>query len=257
MITELRSTLAPMSSWPYPRIVAHRGGGSLAPENTLGALRLAASRGFKGVEFDVMLAGDGTPLLMHDETLERTTGVAGEVARTPYAELARLDAGLRFGERWRGERIPRFAEAGRLCRELGLWANVEIKPATGHERATGEAAARLARELWRGAELQPVLSSFSREALEAARRAAPELPRGGLFDEVPADWLDRLREFECVALHCDGSKLTQALARQIHAAGYAILCWTVNEAAAARQLLGWGVECLVTDALDLIGPDFR
>jgi glycerophosphoryl diester phosphodiesterase len=245
-----------MPSWPYPRVVAHRGGGSLAPENTLGALRLAASRGFKGVEFDVMLAGDGTPVLMHDETLQRTTGVHGEVARTPYAELAKLDAGAWFGERWRGERIPRFAEAGRLCRELGLWANVEIKPAKGHERATGEVVARLASELWRGAELQPVLSSFSREALDAARDAAPELPRGCLVDAVPADWRERVREFECVALHCDWRRLTQPLAQQIHAADCAILCWTVNDPAAARQLRDWGVDCLVTDALDVVGPGF-
>jgi glycerophosphoryl diester phosphodiesterase len=245
-----------MAKWPYPRIVAHRGGGSLAPENTLGALRLGASLGFKGVEFDVMLAGDGTPVLMHDETLERTTGVAGEVARTPYAQLAKLDAGARFGERWRGERIPRFAEAGRLCRELGLWANVEIKPAKGHERATGDAVARMTRELWRGADLQPVLSSFSRAALDAAHRAAPELPCGGLFDGVPADWLARLREFDCVALHCEARKLDEPLARQIHAAGYAIVCWTVNDPAEARRLRGWGIECLITDALDVIGPEF-
>jgi glycerophosphoryl diester phosphodiesterase len=245
-----------MPSWPYPRVVAHRGGGSLAPENTLGALRLAASHGFEGVEFDVMLAADGTPVLIHDETLERTTGSKGEVARTPYGELARLDAGAWFGERWRGERIPSFEEAGRLCRELGLWANVEIKPAKGHERATGEAVARLARELWDGAALQPVLSSFSREALEAARRAAPELPRGWVVDEVPVDWRDSVRALECIALHCHWRRLTRPLAQQIRAADCAILCWTVNDAAAARRLRDWGVDCLVTDALDVVGPGF-
>ncbi|MGH8709084.1 MAG: glycerophosphodiester phosphodiesterase family protein, partial [Burkholderiales bacterium] len=68
-----------MTRWPYPRIVAHRGGGTLAPENTLGAIRLGAQRGFKGVEFDVMLAGDGTPVLMHDRTLKRTAGARAEV----------------------------------------------------------------------------------------------------------------------------------------------------------------------------------
>ncbi len=245
-----------MASWPYPRIVAHRGGGSLAPENTLGGLRLAASRGFKGVEFDVMLAGDGAPVLIHDETLERTTGSRGEVARTPFAELAKLDAGARFGERWRGERIPRFEDAARLCRELGLWANVEIKPAGGHERATGEAVARYASELWRGAELPPVLSSVSREALDAARRTAPQMPRGWVVDEVPVDWLERTRELGCVALHCHWRRLSEPLAAQIRRAGYSLLCWTVNAADDARRLLGWGVDCLVTDALDVIAPGF-
>src|SRR3954463_4369145 len=151
-------------SWPYPRVVAHRGGGSLAPEKTIGAMRTGAAARFRAVEFDVMLAGDGTPVLIHDETTERTTGVRGQVAAMSYKALARLDAGG-------GERIPRFEEAAELCRSLGLWANVEIKPASGHEQATGEAVARMARELWRGATLQPVLSSFSLASLEAARQA--------------------------------------------------------------------------------------
>ena len=124
--------MKPGTRWPYPRIVAHRGGGALAPENTLAALRLGASLGFRGAEFDVMLAADGTPVLIHDETTERTTGVKGEVAKLSFAELSRLG-------------IPSFREAAALCRELGVWANVEIKPAKGHERPTGEAVARGAR----------------------------------------------------------------------------------------------------------------
>jgi len=228
---------------PYPRIVAHRGGGSLAPENTLAAIRLAASLGFRGVEFDVMLAGDGTPVLIHDETLERTTGVKGEVALTPYQELEKLD-------------IPRFRDAARLCRELGVWANVEIKPAQGHQRATGEAVARMASELWRGAALQPVLSSFSTVALEAARAAAPDLPCGLLVDKVPPDWLRQLRALDCVALHCSQKHLGEHGARAIKQAGYGLLCWTVNDPVAARRLLSWGADCLVTDALKLIGPGF-
>lgn len=241
--------------WPYPRIVAHRGGGRLAPENTLAAIRTGASLGFAGVEFDVMLAGDGTPVLIHDETLTRTTGTRGEVAHTPYADLAMLDAGAWRGERWRGERIPRFDAAVRLCRELGLWANVEIKPAKGHERATGDAVARAAKALWRGAPA-PLLSSFSFEALEAARAAAPELPRGYLVDEIPGDWRRQLRALDCVALHCDYVAISPEAVDELHATGYAVLCWTVNDPAEARRLLAWGVDCLVTDALDVIDPGF-
>lgn len=243
-------------NWPYPRIVAHRGGGALAPENTLGAIRAAASRGFKGVEFDVMLAGDGTPVLIHDETLERTTNGRGKVPDLPYEELARLDAGAWRGARWRNERIPRFEDAARLCRELGVWANVEIKPAKGRERATGEAVASMARELWSGVALPPVLSSFSMEALRGAKDETPELPRGYLVDEIPDDWRDGMGELGCIALHCNYRTLTRPLLEEIHAAGYAVLCWTVNDRRAAKKLLGWGIECLVTDKLDRIGPGF-
>ena len=237
-------------NWPYPRIVAHRGGGALAPENTLGAIRLGASMGFKGVEFDVMLAGDATPVLIHDETVERTTNGRGEVPKMSYPELAELRIES-------NERIPTFERAGRLCRELGIWANVEIKPAKGHERATGLAVAPLARELWRGAALPPVLSSFSIEALEAAREAAPELPRGYLVDRIPGDWRGTMARLGCVALHCNFKALTAELAAEIHAAGYAILLWTVNEPEIARQMFAYGADCLVTDALDRIGPGFQ
>jgi len=245
-----------LPDWSYPRVIAHRGGGAVAPENTLAAIRAGAALGFRAVEFDVMLSADALPILIHDETLERTTGVVGAVAERPYAELARLDAGVWKGERWRGERIPRFDEAARLCIELGLWANVEIKPAAGHARLTGETAARVAGQAWRSALLAPLLSSFSPVALEAAAAAAPELPRGYLFDAVPADWLSRLRALDCRALHCNWKSLDRALCDRIHAQGIAILAWTVNEPELAAQLFAWGVEAIFTDALESIGPSF-
>jgi len=237
-------------SWPYPQIVAHRGGGALAPENTLGAIRLGASMGFKGVEFDVMLAGDGTPVIIHDETVDRTTDGHGEVSRMTFAELSKLRIQV-------DEKIPKYEDAVALCRELGICANVEIKPAQGRERRTGEVVARMTRELWRGAPLGPLLSSFSVDALAAARSVAPELPRGYLVDRIPVDWLDTMKRLSCVALHCNFKSLTEKLAAEIHAAGYSILLWTVNEPSDARRLLKMGADCLVTDALDRIGPDFQ
>jgi glycerophosphoryl diester phosphodiesterase len=237
-------------NWPYPGIVAHRGGGALAPENTLGAIRLGASMGFKGVEFDVMLAGDGTPVVIHDETVDRTTNGRGAVPEMSYAELSLL----KIEE---NERIPTFEDAGRLCRQLGIWANVEIKPAKGHERATGEAVARMTREHWLGAPLAPVLSSFSVEALAGARSVAPGVPRGYLVDRIPADWRETMQRLGCISLHCNYKSLTEKLAHEIHGDGYAILLWTVNEPDIARQMLALGADCLVTDALDRIGPDFQ
>lgn len=243
--------------WPYPRVVAHRGGGTLAPENTLGALRLGASMGFGGVEFDVMLAGDGTPVLIHDETLERTTSGRGGVPAKTYAEIEALDAGAWHSGRFRGERVPTLVAAAGVCRELGLWPNVEIKPARGFEAQTGRAVAQLTLDLWRGAALPPVLSSFSMDALAAAREVAPSLPRGMLVSRVPSDWQARMQKLGCVALHCNYKELSAPLAADIHAAGYAILCWTVNDPREARKLFGWGADCVVTDRLDLIGPEFR
>ena len=254
--TEKRDRSGMSGRWPYPRVVAHRGGGTLAPENTLGAIRHGASLGFKGVEFDVMLAGDGTPLLIHDETFERTTSGQGRVPGLAYAEIEKFDAGAWHSPAFSGEKVPTFVAAATLCRELGVWANVEIKPAKGYETLTGRAVGQSTLDLWRGAALPPVMSSFSMEALAAAMEVAPLLPRGMLVGKIPTDWQARMEKLQCVALHCNYRELTQDQADTIHAAGHAILCWTVNDPAEARKLFGWGVECIVTDRLDLIGPEF-
>ena len=242
--------------WPYPRTLAHRGGGALAPENTLAALRFAARLGFRGVEIDARLARDGVPVLMHDETVARTTQSAGEVARLSSAELARLDAGAWKGPQWRGEPVPTLEAALELCATLGLWPNVEIKPAAGYERDAGEAVARTVARRWPPARPSPLLSSFSEAALDAARAVAPAIPRALLVERPPADWRERARRLGCVALHCAVAAVDEALVREAHAAGLALLAWTVDDLATARSLLAVGVDALVTDALERIGPDF-
>ena len=242
--------------WPYPRILAHRGGGTLAPENTLAAIRHGHALGFRGIEVDAMLAGDGTPVLIHDETLERTTGAPGRVAELSHAALAARDAGAWAGARWRGERIPTLEAAAALCAELGTWMNVEIKPAAGHEVATGAAVARMMRAFAPRMAVAPLLSSFSLDALRAALQAAPELRRGYIVRQVPADWPAAMRGIEGFSLHCSRRFLDAAQAQAIHAAGYGLACWTVNDPQEAHSLLALGADCIITDRLDLIGPAF-
>ena len=249
--------MSQVSAWPYPRIIAHRGGGTLAPENTLAGMRKAKELGFAGVEFDVMLAADATPILMHDERLERTTSGSGAIAATPFRDMQKLDAGSWFAPRYAGEPVPSFENAARLCIELGLWADVEIKPAEGHEAETGRAAALAARELWRGAPVQPLLCSFRPEALVAAKQAAPELARGALTRTIPPDWQHWMQKLGCVSLHCDYRMLLPQQVRPVRDAGYWLVCWTVNDPEIARVLFDWGADAIITDRLDLIPPDFR
>ena len=235
--------------WPYPRIFAHRGGGSLAPENTLSAIRLGQSLGFHGHEFDVKLSKDGVAILMHDDTVERTTNGAGVAADLTWSELLTLDAGGWHSPLFRGERVPSFAEVAGQLRSKGTHANVEIKPSSGHERETGEKVAQQALALWRGAEVPPLLSSFSLEALMAAKKAAPELPRGWLVKQFgEADW-ERLAALEAVSLHTDHTKFDPARIAELHDRGYRVMLYTVNDPEAARRLLAAGVDGLFTDNL--------
>lgn len=241
--------------WPYPPRVAHRGAGRLAPENTLAALRLGASFGYAMFEFDVQLSGDGVLVLMHDATLERTTDGAGRVGGHTFGELARLDAGGWHSDAYAGEPIPTLARVAHWLRRNGCMANIEIKPAPGREAETGAAAACEARWLWQGAGVPPLLSSFSGAALEAARRAAPELPRALLFDEaLPEDSLARCRALECVALDVHHGALSGALIGSAHRTGLRVIAYTVNESARAAELSALGLDMLITDAVDRIAP---
>ena len=238
-----------MKDWPYPKILAHRGGGSLAPENTLAAIRVGQSLGFRAHEFDVKLSQDNVALLLHDATLERTTNGHGRAADTPWAKLRTLDAGTWHSETFRGEPLASFEEAARLLTSKGTMANIEIKPTPGLDRETGTRIGRLARSLWKGAATPPLFSSFSFEALMAAKEAAPEIGRGWLTPELTdADW-DRLKELAAVSMHTNHKTFPAGRTAEVQARGYRVMLYTVNDVAIAEKLLEAGVDGIFTDNL--------
>lgn len=240
--------------WPYPTMLAHRGGGTLAPENTIAALACGFAHGFRAVEFDVMLARDGVPVLMHDPYLGRTVAAAGHVFDYDAAELQQMDAGSWFASRFAGEPVPLFAEVADFCQAHGIWMNIEIKPAPGFEAATGAAVASAASAASAHAG-GSLLSSFSETALAAAAAAAPATARALLFDAVPADWLARARRLGVVAIHCNHKRLDGATAAAIKDAGLGLLCYTVNTVARAHILFAMGVDAICTDRIDLLAAD--
>lgn len=242
--------MAQSTTWPYPTFVAHRGGGKLAPENTIAALACGLALGYRAVEFDVMLARDGVPVLMHDPFLGRTVAGAGHVFDYDAAELRQMDAGSWFSGSFAGEPVPLFAEAADFCQANGIWMNIEIKPAPGFETVTGAVVARAAGAL-AGA---PLLSSFSEVALAAALEAAPQVARALLFDAVPADWQARAVRLGAVAVVCNHRRLDAATAGAIKQAGFGLMCYTVNTVARARALLAIGVDAVCTDRIDLFTP---
>lgn len=239
--------------WTYPSVLAHRGGGFIAPENTVAALRCAVTHGFRAVEFDVMaVRGDGL-VLMHDHVLGRTVAGEGRVADFTLDELLAMDAGGWHSPAFSGEPVASFADAAAFCLAQDVWMNVEIKPALGTDTRTGYLVAQACSRLPAASVL---LSSFSIEALMAARDAAPEVPRAWLVDVVPPDWAPTLRRLGASALHVNARWLTAAQAVAVKAAGYGLFCYTVNEPDQARALRAIGVDAICTDRLDLIGPHF-
>jgi glycerophosphoryl diester phosphodiesterase len=240
--------------WPLPLWIAHRGAGSLAPENTLAAFRVGASHGYRAFECDVKLSADGVPFLLHDATLERTTGAQGVAGQRSWSELSQLDAGGWHGPRFAGEPLPTLQGIARWLQANGFAVDLEIKPTPGLEARTGAAVAAEVLRLWQGQAGMPLLSSFQPEALRAARVAAPQLPRALLLDRLPDDALALALELQCVALITDHKLMDAALIDRAHAAGLRALVYTVNDAGRAQALIGWGIDGIVTDAVDRLGP---
>ena len=243
-----------MNDWPYPLWIAHRGAGKLAPENTLAAVRLGARHGYSAFECDVKLSADGVPFLLHDATLERTTNASGTAGERPWSELSRLDAGSWHSAAFAGEPPPSLQAIARFLQANGYALDLEIKPTPGTEAHTGAVVAAEVQRLWQGQALQPLLSSFQPETLRAARAAAPRLRRALLLDRLPDDPLALALELQCVALITEHTLMDAALVAQAHAAGLRALVYTVNDARRAQALQRMGIDGIVTDAVDRLGP---
>lgn len=244
------------SVWPYPHIVAHRGGGCLAPENTLAAIDTGHRYGQRMIEFDAKLSADQQVFLLHDDDVDRTTNGQGLAGKQSWQSLSRLDAGAWFGESFQGEPLATLQQVALRCQQYDMMANIEIKPSPGDEVLTGTRVAQQADKLWQGM-TAPLLSSFSIASLAAAQAAVPGLPRGLLLDEWRDDWQPLTDRLECVALHLNHRLLDAARTRELKQAGLRVLVYTVNDPQRARELLGWGVDMICTDRIDLIGPQFQ
>lgn len=243
-----------MAGWPYPFWIAHRGAGKLAPENTLAAFRVGAGHGWRAFECDVKLSADGVPFLLHDASLERTTGASGLASDRPWSELARLDAGAWHSERFAGEPIPSFEAIAAYCIGNGFALNVEIKPTPGAEAETGRVVADAAARWWADAELEPLLSSFAIEALAAAKAAQPTLPRALLLDTLREGWLNEAQALSCVAVVANCKVLDATAIGRIHAADMRALTYTVNDPELAKRLMRWGIDGIISDAVDRFAP---
>jgi glycerophosphoryl diester phosphodiesterase len=249
-------------TWPYPRWIAHRGAGKLAPENTLAAFRLGAQYGFRMFECDVKLSCDGVPFLLHDATLQRTTnarkvigpGNSAIAGDHPWGTLAQLDAGGWHSRSFAGEPLPTLDAVAAYCMANGYLLNIEIKPTPGTEHHTGEIVAQHAARLWQGQPVPPLLTSFQAEALQGAMETQPELPRGLLLDTLWTGWLETALTLGCQAIVCNHALWDRSSVTQAQSAGFRTLSYTVNDEWAAQRLIDLGTDGIITDRVDLFSP---
>ena len=256
------ASLITLPHWPYPRWIAHRGAGKLAPENTLAAFRTGAAHGYRMFECDVKLSADGVPFLLHDATLQRTTnaraklgtGQSAVAGDHPWGALAQLDAGSWHSRDFAGEPLPTLDAVAHYCIRNGFFLNLEIKPTPGTEALTGKTVAEHVARLWRGQRVMPLLTSFDVEAVRAAQVTRPELPCGLLLDTLWSGWLETALTLDCKAIVCNHALWDQSTVTRAQSAGFRTLSYTVNDEWAAQRLLDLGTDGIITDRVDLFAP---
>jgi glycerophosphoryl diester phosphodiesterase len=225
-------------------VIAHRGASTYAPENTFAAFDLALRMGARHLELDVQATRDGHVVVIHDETVDRTTDGTGPVAGQPLAALETLDAGSWFAPRFAGERIPTFAEVLRRYRGRAH-LHTEIK---GRSPGLTRHTADLVRK--HGMLGQVTLTSFQAARLEEARACAPELPRGWLVAEVDDAVLSRARALGLAQLCPRATTLTPELTRRLHAEGFLVRAWGVATEDLMRRVLDAGADGMTVDFPD-------
>jgi glycerophosphoryl diester phosphodiesterase len=235
---------------PAPIVVAHRGDKAFAPENTLSAFKQAATKGADAVEFDVKLTADGKVIIIHDQTVDRTTNGTGNVAKLSFNELRLFDAGVQFPGQFPGERIPSLEE---VFETIGnqLLMNIEL---TNYSTPTDTLVPKVVELVKKhGIHSQIIFSSFLPWNLRKARSLLPEVPCGLLTMRGWKGFGGRLFGWrgDYDALHPFFTDLNAGLVDRVHAAGKRVNVWTVTAEEDIKRMIGLGVDGLITGNLSL------
>ena len=222
-----------------PLVVAHRGDSASAPENTLAAFARAIDASADMVECDAHLTRDGHIILLHDDTLDRTTDGQGPVVRFDLDELKKLDAGSWFSIDYSGEKLPTLAELISLVRgRLGL--NIEIKSSKNEPGLAERVAAELKRTRF---ETSVVITSFDVEILGRLRRLNPDLLLGLISRRFKPEYVEG--GWSMLSLH--HRAVSPENLERIHSAGLALHVWTVNQKTRMQQMIETGVDGIITN----------
>jgi len=226
-------------------IAGHRGDRANAPENTMAAFEAAFASGLEFVETDVQLTSDGVPVLMHDETVDRTTDGTGAVADLTLAEIRALDAGSWYAPEFAGTQVPLVDESADALTGSRKKALVELK---GYWTPDGIRTILDAIYL-RGVQNRVVFASFNLTTIAHLAHTAPAIPRVIIKRDLPEDPVALVRYYDAIAILTTPTSLEndpQAVAR-MHAAGLGVLVYTLNSEKRWSEALGYGVDGIITD----------
>ena len=228
------------------RISGHRGAPSLAPENTLAGFEAARLAGAKWTETDVCVLGDGTPVMFHDDSLDRCTDRSGTIAQLARAELTQVNANRQFPD-GPFTPIPTLTEALTYAQITGMGLNIELKR---HDHVPAAALVEAVIPVLHDHPLEPgqlMLSSFDFDALRLAGAAMNSVPLAVIAEDLSDAVLAVAHEIKAHSLNLWWETLRRDLVEQGLDEGFQVNAWTVNDPALAPTLFDWGVSCVITD----------
>ena len=232
-------------------IIAHRGFSSIAPENTLAAFEQAIARGARSIEFDIQLSADSVPVIFHDATLERITGVSGKVRDKNLSQLQTLDAGKWFGAEFLGQKIPTLKEALSILKNVDKFLYFDVKPHC--EWLDSEVAIFVNTLNDAGIKEKCVITSFSDRFLGQVRRLSDGLAIGHIVANLEA-YKSQLAQ---AVVNRDNLISSQyrvllenpALIQASRIQGVDIVAWTVDDRSDMQKLVDLGITRIVTNGL--------
>lgn len=228
------------------KIIAHRGLSSLAPENTLAALALAAEQGVEWVEIDAIALGDGNIVMWHDNSVDRCSDGTGGMSEHNAQSIAELDCGSWFDKDFKQQRMANIEQAISLIQTLGMGLNLEIKLYENGPLTVVEPVLKALQANWQDWD-KLIISSFDRSALDYCKVHAPQIQLGMLWDKIPVNWLSELQQVNAVSCHCNYKHLNALQAGVIKAQGYDLYCYTANDPSTVSDHWLWGVDAIITD----------
>lgn len=232
-----------VSMWPFPRLCAHRGLSEACPENTLPAFAAAIVVGAHEIELDVRTSRDGIAVVCHDGSVDRTTDGSGEITNMDWADIRRLDAGVRFGQAWRGVRIPTFEQV-LDCTDGRVGLNIHVYD-IGPDGRTLKGVCDLMRE--RGIVDISYLALGTEAAMRCARDYAPEIARACLIkQDEPTTSLAMAKQYDCRRIQFFRNVTRQHIQ---HAHDMGLICnmYSSDEPADAMTYVNSGIDVVLTN----------
>lgn len=230
---------------------AHRGSSAICPENTMAAFAKGLEQGATGIETDVQMTKDGRLVLIHDESVARTTGAEGLVKDYTYEELAKLDAGSWFGAAFQGERIPLLEELLELTKNRGTIVNIELKNGSIQYPELEKLVIETVRHYKMSEQI--VISSFNHYSLVECKHIDPEIRTGLLYGEGLYKPWEYAKLAKADALHAYHRAVLPEWVAEAKQHGVVYHPWTVNDEEQMKALIDAGVAGIITDYPDVLG----